>query len=392
MSRTFTYIKIEKGGKRYFCLRQSLLVLAWILYFHGDVLSPIDRTVWKRHSLMLLINKLRKCVGQLKSHAKSIFIFALYKYEWRSVKHVVELPQYGQLCLPVHQGYKIFDLWNKVTIKVFDSDVPESVIGREIEILKRISHIDFAPALQRWSLSEKWYEEDFLHGSLDSSYEPLDSMRLLKKFHDEIGQCLNQLIFLQNPVTKNVLEYVNEIIQDSNVSRFSDIETTEWDFKTIKRFLDMITDKLVMEDKGSVNLVFTHGDFVPANMLNTRKEIKIIDWENASCRSMLFDFYSYFFYRPVSRRVPVQTVFLEINEALPLFLTSVAKNASDLSSHARRFEKTYRWIFYIEILCKLIEREMSDKNLDIISCILRYIHVFKEFERLAVQSCQRSSA
>ena len=49
------------------------------------------------------------------------------------------------------------------------------------------------------------------------------------------------------------------------------------------------------EENRPVFLVLTHGDFCPANMVNTPHGIKIIDWEGVGNRSVLFDVYSYFF-------------------------------------------------------------------------------------------------
>ena len=117
-------------------------------------------------------------------------------------------------------------------------------------------------------------------------------------------------------------------------------------------------------------------------MLNTRQGIKIIDWEGAGCRSALFDFYSYFFYRPVCRNVPVETVALEIKEALPKFLSRLAEQDPDISNSLMHLEDSYRWIYYIEQICQEVEREMTDTNLDILDFILRYINAFILFEEI----------
>ncbi len=45
----------------------------------------------------------------------------------------------------------------------------------------------------------------------------------------------------------------------------------------------------VIAGNNSVYIVFTHGDMVPANILDTKNGIKIIDWESTSYRSVLFD-------------------------------------------------------------------------------------------------------
>ncbi len=140
--------------------------------------------------------------------------------------------------------------------------------------------------------------------------------------------------------------------------------------------------RLRIEGNCQVYIVFTHGDFCPANMLSTRKGIRIIDWEGSTYRSSLFDFYSYFFYRPVARKIPVNTIVSEINEALPFFISSLAKRAPDISNSLLSLEKTYRRLYYIERICMLVERETTDSNLDVMDYILRYIEVFNQYEEI----------
>ena len=103
--------------------------------------------------------------------------------------------------------------------------------------------------------------------------------------------------------------------------------STSSEFKKIGYFLDSIVHRLRTEGNCSVYLSLTHGDFCPANMLNTQYGMKVIDWEGVAERSVLFDFYSYFFYRSVCRTVPVITLDSEINEVLPFFLSSVSEKA-----------------------------------------------------------------
>ena len=386
-SGRFHYIQIPHEGRPLFCLQQSLGVLAWILYFRRGVFDPIERAVPQSLSFKVLLSRLRRFVGLLRKHARSLLVFALYKYQWRNVDRVVELPRYGQWCLPVHQGHKIFDLRRRVAIKVFDHDVPTSIALGEIDLLKRVSQLEFAPSLNNWDVAGKWYEEEFLEGALDASSTPMDSVTLLNKFQDEIARILNRLVLFQDPATQNALEYVNGLIQQSNFRRLSGRESTAGHVDAIQNFFADIVEWLREEAHGSIYLVFTHGDFVPANMLNARQGIKIIDWEGCGFRSALYDFYSYLFYRPVSRNVPVHIIVPEIDKALPILLTRLSKTAPDIATSIRQCGKAYRLTFYIEMLCRLLTREMSDRNLNIMKYISGYIDAFTEFEKLSTHEC-----
>jgi hypothetical protein len=79
-------------------------------------------------------------------------------------------------------------------------------------------------------------------------------------------------------------------------------------------------------------------------------------------------------------KIPVSTIVSESNEALPFFISSLAKKAPDISNSLLSLEKTYRWLYYIERICMLVDREITDTNLDIMDFIWRYIEAFNQYE------------
>lgn len=316
---------------------------------------------------------------------KNIFyliIFVAYKYKRQKVASSIKLPFYGQICVPVHRGYKIFNLRRSLVIKVFDPDVAMSAIRSEVERLKLISTLDFAPSLKRWSIEGRWFEESYFSGSLDSSGTPMDSEAVLEKFSKQLIPYINILVLFQPPISKNVSQYIEETVQVLELSGLARNGATIKEYKKIKTFLESMMDRLRSEGPCSVFLVLTHGDFCPANMLNTETGLKVIDWEGAGFRSALFDVYSYFFYRSVSRKVPARILVSEINEAMPLFNSSLDKKGIKTFENVTKLEKVYRWVYYIEQVCKEVEREGTDKNLNIMDNILKYIEVFNEYEEI----------
>ncbi len=381
--KTYHYIKLENEGRRYFCLQQRLLELGWVLYRNKSTFSQRGHSRTKILSLKYIFGRIRMILGFIRNKIPFLIKFVCYKYQMRKIDSIVQSPFYGQMYMPVHQGYKIFDFRKEVVVKVFDQDVPASVMLREIEVLQSVSQIEFAPSLSKWDIAGKWYEENFLEGSLDSSYTPIDSVAVLKKFQDEVVHILGRLTLYQKPAIRNATEYASSIIRNSNFSRLTGQDSTAGNMEIIKKFFEVIVDQLQKEGDCSLCLVFAHGDFVPANMLNTWQGMNMIDWEGCGSRSALYDFYSYFFYRSVSRKVPVSLIVSEIDKALPIFLTGISKEAPYISDSIRQFEKVYRWTFFVEMLCRLIDRELSDRNLNIMNYILGYIEAFTEFESLA---------
>lgn len=375
----FQYMKIENGARRRFCLQQNLLSLVWILFIANNPLRPINRSGSDMKTYRFIIRYLRNEYRFIKKNVIIFITFIYYKYTSQRIGSVTELPFYGQICVQVHKGYKIFDFRRGTVVKVFDHNTDSSFIMSEIEQLKFTSQIDFAPSLKRWNIEDRWYEEDYMSGSLDDPNRPLDSRELLKKFCNDLVQCINNLISFQQPITINAVEHVHKIVE---ISRLSRQEFTEREFNIIEKFLDSMMENLHISGDCDIQLVFTHGDFCPANMLKTKHGLKVVDWEGASFRSLLFDFYSFFFYLPVTKNIPVDRVISEINEALPILVSSLARNAPAISHGLLHLEKVYRRLYYIERVCMLVERKATDKNLDIMGFILRYIEVFDCYDEL----------
>lgn len=378
----YHYVKIESERNRYVCLEQNLVSLAWLLFFKKDILRPILRTESKKLSFWFLRNWL---LGNLRFLRKNIFLlirFVRYKYQMKKHDRVVKFQFFGQICVPVHQGYKIFDIRRGVVFKVFDSDVNASVILNEIEQLKEISQIEFAPSLRRWNIEDRWLEEDYISGSLDSSYTPLDSEAVLKRFCHDLVPLINCLILSQRPKLRNAVEYAEHFIENLTISRLSQQQSTVREYEKIKTFLVSTIERLRIEGNCPIFLVFTHGDFCPANMVNVKGGLKVIDWEGAGYRSSLFDVYSYYFYRPVARKLPVAALISEIDEALPFFISNLEKKVPEMAESLKKIERVYRWVYYVEQVCKEIEREGTDKNLNILDNILGYINVFNGYEEI----------
>ncbi|MBI5099507.1 MAG: phosphotransferase [Nitrospirae bacterium] len=312
-----------------------------------------------------------------------------YKFHLQSLDSLLELPCYGQICVLVNKGHKIFDLRRGVVIKVYRNDVDMTSITNEMERLQKGSLFDFGPSIRRKNIKERWYEEDYIDGVRDYSAKPRNSSDLLKKFHEEIVPCLERLILHQSPMTKNAIDYVDEISCIMASDNFMREGLNVQQVEKIMAFFDSITERLHSKGNLPVYLVLTHGDFCPANMLNTRHGLRVIDWESATYRSALFDFYSYFFYRAVHQKLPLDKLSSEIKAALPYFTDKLDSITPDISNSLKSFEKVYRWLYYIERVYMLLERERHDTKFNIMDVILRVIEVFNAYEEISTDSTKR---
>jgi len=374
--------------KRHFCLQQNPFMLFWLLFFKKDTLRPAIIKGFKKWSIRWIKSKVREYYYFYKTIFKFIS-FVKYKFCLQNIDSLVELPFYGQICVLVNKGYKIFDLSRGVAIKVYRDDVDMSTITNEMECLQKGSLFNFGPSIRRMNIKERWYEEDYICGSLDYSPNPRDSKTLLKKFYKDIVPCLESLIIWQFPITKNTIDYVNEI---KNILVTDNLLREELGVKNIDKilsFIHLMVERVHSEGNLPIFLVLTHGDFCPANMLNTRHGLKVIDWESATVRSALFDFYSYFFFRPLHQKLPIDKLSSEIEMALPYLTAKLDAITPTISWSLKSFEKIYRYFFYIERVYMLVERERYDTKLNIMDNILRYIEVFNSYEKIYAENIEK---
>lgn len=375
--RHYQYVKINDY---FFCLQQNPAVLAWILFFKREDLIAIQPWLKKNYPRWKMIY-FRYQWKIFKRDLITLIVFVQYKLSLRNVD-LVHLPVYGQFGMAVHKGYKIFNLRSGVVTKIFDSDVNKLSILNEIERMKRVSQINFAPSLRIWDIDERWYQEDYIRGHIASAHRSADSAAFLKAFCREAVPCMNSLILFKRPSTKDLAVYLEELIGILEVSRLSRQSLDLKEANTFRNFVHSTVELLNAEGKIPVYLVFSHGDFCPANFLSTKDGIRIVDWETAGDRSLLFDFYSYFFYRATSNKLPVVKLVSEINEALPIFVSGLSLKAPEITENLSASVKIYRRLFYIEYLSKLVERDLTDNILNMTDYILRYIEAFSHYEEI----------
>ena len=380
MAEIFQYIKMENEERRYVCLQQSLLGLGWILSCRKDLFVPIWPSDGSAHSIRAMFREVRHKFGLFRMNVRFLLNLFCYKYRLRKSNSELKFSFFGQMCLQVHKGYKFFDFRKRVVRKVFDQDISTSTIMKEIESLRRVSGNDFAPNIKRWNLEEKWYEEDYVDGFMDSSQKPMDTPFLLEHFQWEVVPILENLMLLQKPLVKNALEYVQNVFHAKDLIENSSRHRDPKDHYEITSFVNSLIERIKSEQDYPIQLVFSHGDFVPNNMLKTNQGIKLVDWEDANFRSALYDFYSYFFYRPLFTNTAIGNLAFEINRALPLFIGGIARKAPELSISLGNSQDIYRRIFFIEMLCKLTRREMTDTRLNIRDFMSRYLEVFSRYE------------
>ncbi len=355
MKAIHQYIKIYG---RYYCIKQNILILSWYLYRYNKLIQIRGSNY--RHKWISIVKKFCICLFRL-----------------RQVKSKLEMSIFGNLCLQVHRGFKIFNFKKRKVTKIFSPNTDLTIVKREIEGVRKASLLSFSPKLLRWNTKEKWYTEEFIVGNFFYSYKKNNTKFLLEIYLQEIEPCIIQMILLQAPLRRPLREYVEEIIDRIKNKVFYASKTDKIKYEPIIKFINTIAERLNFEKSIKVLLIFSHGDFSLVNILRAREGIKVIDWESAGLRNPLFDLYNFFFTEKFYQNANINLV-TEIGKTISSLRYRLKFKANDLTENIVSSSEIYRLLYYLERIDLLMERKLSN---NLISVILRSINVFKCYEK-----------
>jgi len=94
------------------------------------------------------------------------------RFNGRQSDNLIKHPHFGHFCVEVNNGYKLFDLQEKVVIKLFSEKISLQIFHQELNRVRMVGTFNFAPTVNNWNIKERWYVEKCLEG-----YRPDDSTR-----------------------------------------------------------------------------------------------------------------------------------------------------------------------------------------------------------------------
>ena len=347
------------------CLQQNPAVLARLLYLKS---KPFD---FSPGSLRKILKSLKRFLGYVKNYIQ-------YQLSLGNVS-ILELPFYGHLCLQVGRGYKVFDLHRETVTKIFKPEIDKATVVSEIEGMRRVGQYDFAPSIRHWNVKERWYEEDYVNGYRITSP---DSTVILNTYYQYIAPCIENMILCQQPPrATNVAEYINKTISIFS-NKLLEEKLDMGQVHTITSFVDSMAEQLYIKRNCQVYLGLSHGDFGHNHVIKTKHGTKIIDWEYMGHRSILFDFYNCFFVQLFLNRT-IPNLVSEINNALSSLQSRLNLKAPQIANSLLPLARIYRWVFYIERICSVVELRGLD-----LGCMVRWIDVFNHYEEIIASGHQ----
>lgn len=346
-----------RAGRRYFCTRQSPPALFWLLYI---------RSLW------LEIGSLR-----LDSVTKRTAVRMSLLLKRRSFP-LLRLPFFGQIGLPVHGGYKLFDFDRRRVIKVFNSDVDPEAVAAEIESIRAASHLSFVPAVFDASVDGRYYEEEMVFGK--RAY--LVSNAAYEKYRDAVEACLAEMIEAGALQARKLPEYVNESLGLLERPGFVSYERLDPNAcRRVRGFIERQVGALRAEGDIGLDLVFSHGDFSRQNVLLTKRGIAVVDWEDSGYRSPLCDLHNCYLADLYYDRIDEKACAEAIDRV-------AAQLAGRRASGERAFFRPgplTRTLYYFERILSLSSRELDERRMKV---ILSSIDLFERFEQALQQTRQ----
>lgn len=292
-------------------------------------------------------------------------------------RKVVELPVEGNLCLRANRGYLVFDFQRRTVTRILTREPDRAAVSREIEQARAIGLHGFAPLVRRWNVAERWYEVDYLEGDSGWSIAPPDPAIFLGKYNRYIAPVIEGIITLEEPLSMNLTEYMHSTLMpllERELAAMDGLPASDKAY--VRSFVASTVDRLLGEKNRSVHLTLSHGDFLPYNIIRTVGGIKVIDWEHIGKRSALHDLYNYFY----TRMYFSEAIGLvgELGEAISSLRNRLSRKCPELAHQIVPLASVYRWLFYLERICVILEREPTEARANVLR---RTIDLFTRYER-----------
>jgi hypothetical protein len=266
----------------------------------------------------------------------------------------------------------VFDYKGRTVSKVFDDSVPESALLKEIETTKSAGRLGFAPQFIKENTGNRSYTEEFVSGQLAAVNARADSCFSINLYASHIADYLARMISTDREDIRlsGILPGLSGFIRTDYLSG---LETTYPDLLEIKKFYGDVCDDLERCADRSIIKCYSHGDFSLENIIFSRHAVKVIDWEGAESRSILNDFFNYFFTEMYYKRLDTSPDIIDsARQKLLDCLDDEAVKQDIQSGH-----DIYRKIFYLERIKTILERNLTEGYIRVAA---NSVMLFKAYE------------
>ncbi|PFH85606.1 hypothetical protein [Bacillus sp. AFS088145] len=391
--KVYKYLYIDKFlySSLYVHLDQNLLSLIYFLFFRGNPFNFLDR---KTNSHF--VNFFKPIVRLIRVGQ---FIYLIYRkkilYYKNQDSSLIKSSSYlGHILIEATQGeFKIINFREKSVLTVFPENYPINKIEEKIFKLKEAQKCKLSSKILDWNIDERYMRESYLNLKT-SAFDFND----LNKFYSEILPILRDIILsdtyqeiLLSQYFQDVLNKIREIFESFLKEGFylENSLTNIWDF------ILSLNEKIGKNLKSVILLGFSHGDFWEGNILKSKNQTKVIDWNTLEKRNYFFDFYFITFYNTfykVSNMVEKDVYVLskEIDLAFNRFISDYLDDTfcNSVFNEDLTDSDIYRYLYYLEFI--LLELQVNPlKDQSFFTYLDSKINFFKFYEN--VKSGERFS-
>lgn len=345
----------------------------------GKYLVSIDQSIFSAF-LSLVVNHRKNNLDSLglswSRVARILKILLRSKFKVVEAGRCIHLPVFGHLGLQVHRGVKLFDFTRFEVAKVFASHISREEADAEIAASRNASAIAIAPRFLMADADARWYNEEYIAGAHATDLVSPDSSDFLR-YYPAVENCLLELASNQPPTEVKTAEYFDSLANGDFADRWSAAGIDATDVNFISSYIDSLRAWLGANAKfDSSKLVLTHGDFSLVNGLVSDGELRIVDWEGISPRSVLGDIFNF----ALAERFYGRTSPNFVAEAESLFdhyRTALISRCPELKIAASMDEQVARRIYYLERIRLMVDRDASP---NISRVVKKSILMFNQFD------------
>ncbi len=260
-------------------------------YIINDYLNIVYPSKINRNDLVDLVSEFKYHRKFYRRILQSIYTFLAIRWPFEAIL--------SSSMIPISVPYNINERWVFIpgnhSIRIVDLDKNRCFVllktGFNKKFIDSDAHIRL---LHPWLKSPKvfqqkngWYEEQRVVGL---PWNRLSSDDLKKKVIIKVQDHLSKL-YRQTVVKVSMSDYASQLCNDVlyllNSSFSSLLDEDKIIISNFVRELELLLDNHVGDE--SIDLVNTHGDFQPGNILCSKDDFWIIDWEFSDQRSIFYD-------------------------------------------------------------------------------------------------------
>jgi len=260
-------------------------------YIINDYLNIVYPSNINRSDLTDLVSEFKYHRKLYRRILQSVYIFLAIRWPFEKItsSELISIPipydaRSRWVFIPGNHSIRVVDLNNNRCFVFLKTGFNKKFINSDAQIRLQYPWLKAPKVFQQ---KNDWYEEQRVVGL---PWNRLSSDGLKKEVIDKVQEQLSKL-YLQSTVKISASNYISKICNDILsllIVSFSSLsDESKVSIRNFVSELEFLFDNYYGDI--NIDLVCTHGDFQPGNILCSEDDFWIIDWEYSDQRSIFYD-------------------------------------------------------------------------------------------------------